>query len=175
MKNSPWAETFFWLLLGDKTKYGFLVTSRCLLFRKVWWTVRIVSFRGLLQTRMERKGDHIKMNFDYFQIQKWMWQIVSRKSRWKKWGHLSSFHVSFKRTWELDKLENILHRVWIPYDTYRWSSFLHTPGFCDILWYRAVFLECSDMDLSQTVLNLSLNTINNDGYLPLQNLSQLFT
>ena len=28
----------------------------------------------------------MKMNFDYFQMQKWMVQ---------KWGHLSSFHVSF--------------------------------------------------------------------------------
>ena len=25
---------------------------------------------GILQTRMDQRGDHIKVNFDYFQIQK---------------------------------------------------------------------------------------------------------
>ena len=72
---SPWADTFSWLALGDKIWYGFLVTSGCLLLRKVWCAVRIGSFIrnwGILQTRMEQSGDQMKMNFDYFQIQKWM-------------------------------------------------------------------------------------------------------
>ena len=35
------------------------------------------------------------MNFDYFQIQKWMLQTVRvEKVDEKKWGHFSSFHVS---------------------------------------------------------------------------------
>ena len=33
---------------------------------------------------MDQTGDHMKMIFDYFQIQKWG----------KKWVHVSSFHVS---------------------------------------------------------------------------------
>ena len=57
--NSPWADTFFWLHSGDKTLYGFLVTSELVAFAQKW---------GILQTRMDQREDHIKMNFDYFQI-----------------------------------------------------------------------------------------------------------
>ena len=33
---------------------------------------------------MDQMGDHMKMNFEYFQIQKWMLQkIREEKSRWK--------------------------------------------------------------------------------------------
>ena len=31
---------------------------------------------GILQARMDQTGDHMKMNFEYFQIQKWMLQTV---------------------------------------------------------------------------------------------------
>ena len=27
---------------------------------------------GILQTRMDERGDYMKINFDYFQIEKWM-------------------------------------------------------------------------------------------------------
>ena len=38
----------------------------------------------------------MKMNFDYFQIQKGMLQIVrAEKVDGKKWGNLSSFHAPF--------------------------------------------------------------------------------
>ena len=37
---------------------------------------------------------NLKLNFKYFQIQKWILQ-ADRKSRWKKWCHLCSFHVPF--------------------------------------------------------------------------------
>ena len=30
----------------------------------------------ILQVRMDQKGDHMKMNFGYFQIQKWMLQAI---------------------------------------------------------------------------------------------------
>ena len=30
----------------------------------------------ILQIRMDQRGDHIKMNFDYFQIKKWILQTV---------------------------------------------------------------------------------------------------
>ena len=35
------------------------------------------------------------MNFDYFQIQTRILQTVRAEKLDKKWGHLSSFHVSF--------------------------------------------------------------------------------
>ena len=47
---------------------------------------KLVAFAkncGILKTRMDQKGDHIKMNFDYFQIQKLILQ-TGTKSRWKK-------------------------------------------------------------------------------------------
>ena len=31
---------------------------------------------GILQTRMDQRGDHMKMNLEYFQIQKWILQTV---------------------------------------------------------------------------------------------------
>ena len=46
------------------------------------------------QTRMDQRGDHMKMNFDYLQIKKSMLQTEWKKET-KKWGNLSSFHVSF--------------------------------------------------------------------------------
>ena len=69
-----------WLERVDKTYYRFLVTSGCLLSRKVWWAVWIGSFWpknwDILQTRLDQKGDHMKMNFEFFQIQKWILQTV---------------------------------------------------------------------------------------------------
>ena len=44
---------------------------------------------------MDQSGDHTKKNFDYFQIQKWRLQTVRAEKVDEKWGHLSSFHVSF--------------------------------------------------------------------------------
>ena len=58
--------------LGDKAQYKFLVTSECLLSTKTWGTVGIGSFCPKLKARMDQMGDHMKMNFDYFQMQKWM-------------------------------------------------------------------------------------------------------
>ena len=49
---------------------------------------------GILQTRMDQRGDHMKMNFGYFQKQKWMLQTEWKK-KMKKWDHLPSFHDSF--------------------------------------------------------------------------------
>ena len=74
----PMSWYLFWFPLGDKTYYGFLVSSGCLLSRKVWWVVRIGSFFPKLRyfTRMDQRRDHVKVNFDYFQIQKWMLQTV---------------------------------------------------------------------------------------------------
>ena len=50
---------------------------------------------SIVQTRMDKRGEHIKMNFDYFQIQKWVLQTVRAEKVDETKGHLSSFHVSF--------------------------------------------------------------------------------
>ena len=50
---------------------------------------------SILQTRMDQREDHMKMKFNYFQIQKWMLQTVKEEKVDEKCGHLSSFHVSF--------------------------------------------------------------------------------
>ena len=51
---------------------------------------------GILQTRMEQSRDHMKITFDYFQIEKWILeQIVRAEKLDEKKGYLSSFHVSF--------------------------------------------------------------------------------
>ena len=45
---------------------------------------------------MDRREDHMKMSFEYFQIQKQMTQTVRAEEVDKiKWGHLSSFFVPF--------------------------------------------------------------------------------
>ena len=63
-----------------KWVYEFLVTSGCLLSRKIWWAVLIGSFWpknwSILQTRMNQRRVQVKMNFDYFQ---WQTQIFLRK------------------------------------------------------------------------------------------------
>ena len=46
---------------------------------------------GYLLTRM----DHMNMNFEYFQIQKWMLKLLERKKKMKKGSHLFNFHVLF--------------------------------------------------------------------------------
>ena len=45
---------------------------------------------------MDQSEDRMKMNFEYFQIQKWMLQTErAEKISEKKSDHLSSFHVPF--------------------------------------------------------------------------------
>ena len=51
---------------------------------------------GILQTKMGQKGYPMKMNFDKFQIQKWVSLTVrARKADEKMGDHLSGFHASF--------------------------------------------------------------------------------
>ena len=67
----------------DKTKYRFLVTSECLLSRKALWAVRISGFwqknQVFYRPEWTKGGDYMKMNFDYFQIPKWMLQTERKK------------------------------------------------------------------------------------------------
>ena len=44
---------------------------------------------------MDEWGAHMKMNFDYFQIQKRMLQTVKLENVDEKWDNLPSFHVCF--------------------------------------------------------------------------------
>ena len=48
--------------------------------------VALVQNWGILQTRINQKGDQMKMNFDYFQIQKWMLQTVRAEEVDEKMG-----------------------------------------------------------------------------------------
>ena len=58
-----------------------LVTSRCLISSKVWWAVQIGRFWPKIEVFYKPESttwrDHMKMNFEYFQIQNWMLQTVS--------------------------------------------------------------------------------------------------
>ena len=47
------------------------------------------------QNESKGKRKRMKMNFEYFQIQKWMLQTVRGEKTDEKRSHLSSFHVSF--------------------------------------------------------------------------------
>ena len=58
-----------------------------LLSRKVWWAAQIGSFWPKVDVFYRSKwimeggdggvGDHIKMNFEYFQMQKWIFQTTA--------------------------------------------------------------------------------------------------
>ena len=78
---SPWAGTFFGGPLGGQNIIWIFRNLRVSPVRKVWQVVRFGSFCPKLrvflwQTRIDQRGDHIKMTFDYIQIQKWMLQTV---------------------------------------------------------------------------------------------------
>ena len=55
---------FFWLPSKDKTKNEFLITSGCLLFRKVWWAVRIGSFFPKLRIFTDQNGPKME-SYEY--------------------------------------------------------------------------------------------------------------
>ena len=61
-----------------KTWYSFLVTSGCLLSRKIWWAVQICRFWPKIE-KFYKRGDHMEMYFEYFQIQKGMLETERKK------------------------------------------------------------------------------------------------
>ena len=70
------------LLLTLQNIIRILVTLGCLLSRKVRWAVRSDSFCpkwGILQIRMDQRGEPHQNEFDYFQIERWMLQ-----TKWEK-------------------------------------------------------------------------------------------
>ena len=64
----------------------------------------------ILQTRMDQKGDHMKINFDFFQIQKWMLQTVrARKVDEQNWVIcLVSMFLSWVRVCKLFEKVHVL-------------------------------------------------------------------
>ena len=49
-------------------------------------SVAFVQNWGILQTKMDQRGDHMKINFEYFQIQKWMLLILTVEKVDEKMG-----------------------------------------------------------------------------------------
>ena len=65
--------------------------------RKFWSHSFHLQNSDILQTRMDKKGHPIKMNFDNFQIQKWISQIVRAQKVDEKSGVICL--VSFFPSW----------------------------------------------------------------------------
>ena len=88
---------------------------------------------------------YMKMNFDYFQIEKWMLE-VEQKKQMKKWGHLFSFHVSFPSygTWTIQKSPFFAILSWHQQETWIcWSKFtyIHLKVFVTPIQKMIWFIE----------------------------------
>ena len=70
-------QNIIWIFsnLEVSTLQKSMMLSELLAFAQNW---------GILQTRMDQRGDHIKTNFNYFQIKKWMLQTVRAEKLDKK-------------------------------------------------------------------------------------------
>ena len=103
-----------WLRRVDKTQRRFLVTSGCLLSRKVWWAVQIGSFWRKIEVfyrpEWTKKGGHMKMNFEYFQIWKWMLQTVRAEIALTDLGFLLRSAQSCKKCTFLGKWRTITQK-----------------------------------------------------------------
>ena len=78
--HRPWYQTNLVLSLIEKVKSGFLI-SLMYMFpesnRTKLWSHRFhLQNSGTLQTRMDQRALSMKINFDIFQIQKWISQTV---------------------------------------------------------------------------------------------------
>ena len=65
---SPWADTFFSPLEGQNLVWIFS-NIRLSRYDGLSKSVAFVQDLSILQIRMDQTGDHMKTNFDYFQIQ----------------------------------------------------------------------------------------------------------
>lgn len=56
-----------------------------------------VRFHWKLQTRLDNRGDHIKMDFEIFQLlyKNQCFLLLELKRSWKKWTYLSTFYASY--------------------------------------------------------------------------------
>ena len=57
---------------------------------------------------MDQRGDHMKMNFDYFQIQKWMLQTVRAEKVDEKMGSFAQFPCFLSDLWSLNCLKKCI-------------------------------------------------------------------
>ena len=66
----------FILNLIEKVKHGFLLSSMCMFLESNQTNSSSHSFylqnSGILRTRIDQRGDPMKINFDNFQMQKWV-------------------------------------------------------------------------------------------------------
>ena len=78
---------FFGSPRGTNHKYGFLVTSGCLLSRKVWWVTRIGSFcpklRYFTDQNRPKGWQHENEFWPFWNIKVNVRNSYSRKCRWK--------------------------------------------------------------------------------------------
>ena len=76
----PWDQTNLVLNSIEKVKPGSLLSLMCMFPEsngtKFWSHSFHLQNSGILQTRMEQRWDPMKMNFDNFQLQKWISQKV---------------------------------------------------------------------------------------------------
>ena len=61
---------------------------------------------GILQTRMDQMGDHVKMSFEYFQIQKWMLQTVRAENVDERNGVICLVSCFLPELWSLNCLKS---------------------------------------------------------------------
>ena len=108
----PWDQTNLVFNSIGKVKPGFLLSLMCMLPEsngiKFWSHSFHLQNSGILQTRMDQRGDSMKMNFDIFQIQKWISQTVRAQKLDEKNGVICL--VSFFLSWVMVlKLPKIVH------------------------------------------------------------------
>ena len=76
---SPWDQANL-VLNSIEKMYSFLLSLLCMFpesNRTKFWSHNFhLQNSGILQTRMDQRGDPMKTNFDIFQIQKWISQTV---------------------------------------------------------------------------------------------------
>ena len=99
--SAHWYESISWYLflaaLGGQNIIWILVTSGCLLSRKIWWAVRIGNLCSKLRyfTDQNRPKGGLQEN-EFWPFSNIEINITNRAENvGKKWGHLSSFCASF--------------------------------------------------------------------------------
>ena len=64
-------------------------------------SVAFVQNSGILKTRVDKMGDHMKINFDYIQIQRCMSRTVRAKKLDGKSGQIVQFSCFLSKLWSL--------------------------------------------------------------------------
>ena len=72
----PWDQTNLVFNSIEKVKPGFLRMFPELNGTKFWSHSFHLQNSGILQTRVDQRADPMKLNFDNFQIQKWILQTI---------------------------------------------------------------------------------------------------